>query len=85
LLRAAAADLGLDLHRSWMIGDSRSDVDAGRAAGCRTILLTSAPGDGVTARTLCDAANVVLGDGPESQSVDPGRAIGRVSEPGSTV
>ena len=32
-------DLGLDLAASWMVGDGLGDVQAGRAAGCRTILL----------------------------------------------
>jgi D-glycero-D-manno-heptose 1,7-bisphosphate phosphatase len=31
--------LGLDLAASWMIGDTTSDVEAGRAAGTRTALL----------------------------------------------
>ncbi len=35
MLRRAAADLGLDLSRSWMVGDAVSDVLAGRNAGCR--------------------------------------------------
>lgn len=35
MLRRAAADLGLDLARSWMIGDTVSDVLAGVNAGCR--------------------------------------------------
>ena len=35
----AARDLGLDLASSWMVGDNESDVVAGRAAGCRTILV----------------------------------------------
>jgi D-glycero-D-manno-heptose 1,7-bisphosphate phosphatase len=34
-----AKDLELDLPSSWMIGDADSDVLAGRAAGCRTVLL----------------------------------------------
>lgn len=38
LLRAARAQ-GLDLARSWMVGDGLVDVQAGKAAGCRTILL----------------------------------------------
>jgi D-glycero-D-manno-heptose 1,7-bisphosphate phosphatase len=38
LLQAAAA-LDIDLSRSWMIGDSDSDAEAGRVAGCRTILV----------------------------------------------
>jgi D-glycero-D-manno-heptose 1,7-bisphosphate phosphatase len=39
LLLAAARELGIDLERSWMIGDTDSDVFAGRAAGCRTVLI----------------------------------------------
>lgn len=39
LLLKAAADLGLDLSRSWLIGDILDDVEAGRRAGCRTVLL----------------------------------------------
>jgi histidinol-phosphate phosphatase family protein len=39
LLQAAAAEHGIDLARSWMIGDVRDDVEAGRRAGCRTVLL----------------------------------------------
>src|SRR5262249_5341355 len=30
---------GLDLARSWMVGDILDDIQAGRAAGCRTILI----------------------------------------------
>lgn len=30
---------GLDLSRSWVVGDSDVDVEAGRRAGCRTILV----------------------------------------------
>jgi D-glycero-D-manno-heptose 1,7-bisphosphate phosphatase len=33
-----AAD-GLDLTRSWVVGDSDVDIEAGRRAGCRTILV----------------------------------------------
>lgn len=38
LLRAAAA-LELELPRSFMVGDNAKDMLAGRAAGCRTVLL----------------------------------------------
>jgi len=37
ILQAAEA-LALDLSRSWLIGDAPRDVEAGKAAGCRTIL-----------------------------------------------
>jgi D-glycero-D-manno-heptose 1,7-bisphosphate phosphatase len=39
LLMQAAAELGADLSRSWFVGDTWMDVAAGRAAGCRTILV----------------------------------------------
>ncbi len=41
MLLSAATDLNLDLSRSWMIGDATRDIQAGQAAGCRTILITS--------------------------------------------
>jgi D-glycero-D-manno-heptose 1,7-bisphosphate phosphatase len=37
LLTRAADELGIDLEASWMIGDSITDIDAGVAAGCRTL------------------------------------------------
>jgi phosphoglycolate phosphatase-like HAD superfamily hydrolase len=39
MLLAAAEALGIDLGRSWMVGDSDSDVIAGARAGCRTALV----------------------------------------------
>lgn len=44
MLHAAAEDLDLDLPASIVVGDKRSDLDAGAAAGCRlTILMTDWP------------------------------------------
>ncbi len=40
LLLQAAHELDLDLTHSWMVGDGIVDIQAGRAAGCRTILVT---------------------------------------------
>ena len=40
MLLKAAKDFNIDLSKSWMIGDRESDVKAGAAAGCKTILLT---------------------------------------------
>ena len=37
----AAADLDLELGRSFVVGNSHADVEAGRAAGCRTIAFAS--------------------------------------------
>ena len=39
MLLQAAEDLNIDLHRSWMIGDKLSDIEAGFAAGCRSLLV----------------------------------------------
>ncbi len=35
----AARDHGIDLTQSWLVGDILDDVEAGRRAGCRTVLL----------------------------------------------
>ena len=40
MLLLAAKELGIDLHDSWLVGDSARDIEAGQRAGCRTIRLT---------------------------------------------
>lgn len=44
MLLQAAADMGLALARSWMVGDTVSDMLAGRHAGCRTVLVRTGYG-----------------------------------------
>jgi D-glycero-D-manno-heptose 1,7-bisphosphate phosphatase len=39
LLLEAAKELDVDLSQSWMIGDGLTDIQAGKSAGCQTILL----------------------------------------------
>lgn len=39
LLLRAAADRGIELAASWLVGDILDDVEAGRRAGCRTVLV----------------------------------------------
>jgi D-glycero-D-manno-heptose 1,7-bisphosphate phosphatase len=65
MLLAAARDRGIDLAASWMIGDGARDVEAGLAAGCRAILLSS-DGAGAlagprvfAAKDLLDAARLI--------------------------
>jgi D-glycero-D-manno-heptose 1,7-bisphosphate phosphatase len=36
----AGAEHGLDLQASFLVGDRMSDIAAGAAAGCRTVLVT---------------------------------------------
>lgn len=47
MLLQASRDLGIDLGRSWLIGDRVSDLEAGAAAGCRTILVRTGHGNRV--------------------------------------
>jgi len=39
MILRAAGECGVDLARSWMVGDILNDVEAGRRAGCRTVLI----------------------------------------------
>jgi D-glycero-D-manno-heptose 1,7-bisphosphate phosphatase len=41
LLLRAAREHDIDLRSSWMIGDILNDIQAGKAAGCKTILLNN--------------------------------------------
>jgi len=40
LLLGAAREFNIDLRKSWMVGDGLNDIQAGKTAGCRTILVT---------------------------------------------
>jgi D-glycero-D-manno-heptose 1,7-bisphosphate phosphatase len=42
MIQSSAEKLALDLARSWVIGDAARDIEAGKAAGCRTILFNDA-------------------------------------------
>jgi D-glycero-D-manno-heptose 1,7-bisphosphate phosphatase len=41
MLLEAARSRGIELSASWMIGDSKIDVEAGRSAGCKTARLVA--------------------------------------------
>jgi D-glycero-D-manno-heptose 1,7-bisphosphate phosphatase len=61
LVQRAAADLGLDLSRSWMVGDRWLDIECGVAAGCRSILVgTSEAVTDATAETATRGADAIL-------------------------
>ncbi len=82
MLLEAARELRLDLGRSWMIGDAARDVEAGRRAGCRTILLERGrPSDDArgarpthTAASLKEAVQMVLESDGEPQASPPADA-----------
>ena len=44
MLRQAADDFQIDLKRSWMIGDTLKDIQAGHNAGCRAVLVRTGYG-----------------------------------------
>ncbi|MDX2016158.1 MAG: HAD-IIIA family hydrolase [Planctomycetota bacterium] len=61
MIQAAALDLGLDLSRSWTIGDMPRDVEAGVNAGLpASRCVRIAPGDAGAARDFADAVARVL-------------------------
>jgi D,D-heptose 1,7-bisphosphate phosphatase len=66
LFRAAEA-MDLDLRSSWVIGDAPRDIEAGHAAGCRTILLE-------------DPALMASPATIETSSVDPDETVTSLAE-----
>ncbi len=44
MMLQAARDFGLALGRSFMVGDKADDIEAGRRAGCRTLLVRTGQG-----------------------------------------
>lgn len=49
LLLQAARDLSVDLRKSFMMGDSGRDIEAGHRAGCRSVLVKTGYGAAVAA------------------------------------
>jgi D-glycero-D-manno-heptose 1,7-bisphosphate phosphatase len=39
MLLQGSREFGIDLSRSWMVGDRWKDIEAGRTAGCRTVYM----------------------------------------------
>jgi D-glycero-D-manno-heptose 1,7-bisphosphate phosphatase len=74
MLLEAARDWQIDLGRSFMVGDRWRDVDAGRAAGCRTVLIESGYAErrsepDFSVSSLAEACTIIL-----RTSVGPGGA-----------
>ena len=66
MLLDAAEELSLDLPNSYMVGDRWRDVEAGKAAGCMTILVKSdyrekqAQDPGAIVSSLLEASQLIL-------------------------
>jgi histidinol-phosphate phosphatase family protein len=46
LFHRAAEEHDINFDASYVVGDTQMDVEAGKALGCRTILVTTGPGKG---------------------------------------
>jgi D-glycero-D-manno-heptose 1,7-bisphosphate phosphatase len=69
MVHEAARDLGLDLSRSWFVGDKAIDVQCGLAAGTRAVLVRTGHGreaDAVgahfVAKDIASAADFILSE-----------------------
>lgn len=63
MLFKAQEDFNIDLNKSWMIGDSERDIQAGKNAGCKTVLITSGKNDfdaDFCASNLKEAVEIIL-------------------------
>lgn len=62
MLLEAAHDYNIDLEKSWMIGDSKNDILAGKNAGCMTALVSlnyEKYGQDVTLTSLSDIIEIL--------------------------
>jgi D-glycero-D-manno-heptose 1,7-bisphosphate phosphatase len=84
MLLRAARDHGVDLARSWLVGDSAGDIGAGRAAGCRTILVRTGYGSAVERQldetSAGDRPDVIVDALPDAVTT----ILGTASDPGSS-
>ncbi len=83
MILAAAEEHGVDLSGSYMVGDSATDLEAGRNAGVRTVLVLTGLGKGerefrvrerglrpvYVAEDLYDAVEWILEDGEAVRSM----------------
>ena len=45
MIESAVAEFDIDLERSWIVGDKKSDVETGRNAGIKSILVLTGYGN----------------------------------------
>jgi len=75
LLLRASNDLALSLTGSYMVGDNLTDLQAGRAAGSKSLIVgdnrSKCPDWAVAANDLPEAANIILADHLEYMNSNP--------------
>jgi D-glycero-D-manno-heptose 1,7-bisphosphate phosphatase len=79
-LLVAAAELDLDLARSWMVGDRTTDIACAEAVGVRGMLIENphvAPRS-TQARDLAEAAGYILGRSDPIGTIALASALGQV-------
>lgn len=92
LIIRAAEEHGIDATRSWFVGDILHDVEAGRRAGCRTILIDNGGEDEwQLARgrlphhivdNLTDAARIIVTlSGARGEQIEDRHLLARVAAP----
>lgn len=61
LLLQAASDFNINLEQSWMIGDGKNDIQAGKNAGCKTVLIGDDEfGQDITVYSLLEFVNQIV-------------------------
>lgn len=62
MLQQAAKDFNIDLSLSWIIGDGDSDIQCGKAAGCKTARIGEKGNADLCGNSLLDCVNKIFGD-----------------------
>ena len=75
LFRRAAREIDIEFGLSYAVGDSSIDIEAGKALGCKTVLVTTGPKQedrlihaDYTANSLVQAAQLILRDAQSARS-----------------
>ena len=62
MLQKSSEEFSVDLRESWIIGDSESDIYAGKSAGCKTALLSSKSRRNDSSSNWRSRPDIVVGD-----------------------
>jgi D-glycero-D-manno-heptose 1,7-bisphosphate phosphatase len=72
MLLNAAQELGINLARSFMVGDRWRDIDCGHSAGCKTVFIDRGYSEELRqkpdffAKNLAEAAKIILEEAPST-------------------